>query len=367
MSRIENADDPHHPHTYTPIQYRFPEGESFKHEKMKWVDYDAMSSFPVQDPVLTARLREDSARFFVALKGASFARCDMRVSDDGTPYMLEINPNCGVYYPPTDPGSADICLAMDPAGHEGFTRKLVKAAFRRHEVQQQRRTDVPAAKAPPKDPHADMLRLAGAYAEKGDPAGWFEDFYAQAGGDINEVYWADLAPGPKLVDWLDRHPRTDSPRAAVVGCGLGDDAEAMAARCFRVTAFDVSESAIAMCRERYPQSKVDYRVADLFSHPADWHHGFDLVYECNTIQILTGDLRRRALEAIAGLVTPGGTVVVSCRSCDVGERGDVLPIPLDRHEIGGFVSAGLMEQEFVAYDDDQDPPVPHFFAAYGRP
>jgi hypothetical protein len=46
--------------------------------------------------------------------------------------MLEINPNCGVYYPPTDPGSADLCLAKDPAGHEGFTRQIVAAAFARH-------------------------------------------------------------------------------------------------------------------------------------------------------------------------------------------------------------------------------------------
>ena len=58
--------------------------------------------------------------------------------------MLEINPNCGVYYPPTDPGSADICLAHDPAGHEGFTRQLVRAAFRRHERRRQGHRAVPA-------------------------------------------------------------------------------------------------------------------------------------------------------------------------------------------------------------------------------
>ena len=73
-----------------------------------------------------------SARFFLALRGASFGRCDLRVDADGTPFMLEINPNCGVYYPPTAPGSADLCLASDPAGHEGFTRQLVAAALRRH-------------------------------------------------------------------------------------------------------------------------------------------------------------------------------------------------------------------------------------------
>ena len=129
----ENPDDPDRPTTYTPLQYRFPEGESFKHARIKWVDFDAMSSFPVEDPVLDARLRDVSARFFRELRGASFGRCDLRVDAEGTPFMLEINPNCGVYYPPTAPGSADLCLASDPAGHEGFTRQLVAAAFRRHE------------------------------------------------------------------------------------------------------------------------------------------------------------------------------------------------------------------------------------------
>jgi len=127
----ENPENPERPVSYLPMQYRFPEGEEFKHEELKWVDYDALSSFPVEDPRLAYRLREEAGRFFVALGGASFGRCDVRVDPGGIPYFLEINPNCGVYYPPTDPGSADLCLMQDPAGHEGFTRQLVRAAFAR--------------------------------------------------------------------------------------------------------------------------------------------------------------------------------------------------------------------------------------------
>jgi D-alanine-D-alanine ligase len=134
----ENPDDPLRPKTYTPIQYRFPAGESFKHAKLKWVDYDRLSSYPVADPALAARLRDEAARLFLALRGASFGRCDFRVDRAGTPHLLEINPNCGVFYPPTDPGSADICLAHDPDGHEGFTRLLVASALRRHGASRQR-------------------------------------------------------------------------------------------------------------------------------------------------------------------------------------------------------------------------------------
>ncbi len=120
------------PKTYTPMLYSFPEGEDFKHSDMKWIEYDRLSSTPVTDAVLERRLRDIAALFFVAMKGASFARCDLRLDKRGTPFMLEINPNCGVYYPPTDPGSADLCLLRDPEGHEGFTRQIVEAAFRRH-------------------------------------------------------------------------------------------------------------------------------------------------------------------------------------------------------------------------------------------
>lgn len=127
----ENPDDPARPLTYTPLEYVFPEGETFKHAKVKWIDYDKMSARPVADPALDARLRDECARFFVALGGASFGRCDLRVDRAGTPFMLEINANCGVYYPPTAPGSADLCLMHDPAGHAGFTRQLVRAALRR--------------------------------------------------------------------------------------------------------------------------------------------------------------------------------------------------------------------------------------------
>ena len=88
-----------------------------------------MWAFPVADPVLAARLRDVSARFFVAIKGASFGRCDLRVDRSGTPCMLEINPNCSVYYLPEDAGSADLCIAHDPEGHVGFTRQLIRTAL----------------------------------------------------------------------------------------------------------------------------------------------------------------------------------------------------------------------------------------------
>lgn len=127
----ETPGEPKRPTTYKPVQYRFPEGELFKHERLKWVDYEGLSAAPVEDAALDARLRDEAARFFVAIGGTGFARCDVRVARDGTPYMLEINPHCGVYFEEKDYGGADLCLSFDPAGHVGFTRQLVEVALAR--------------------------------------------------------------------------------------------------------------------------------------------------------------------------------------------------------------------------------------------
>ena len=129
---VENASEPSAPIAYPPMQYVFPDGHSFKHETMKWVEYGKMQCVPVADPALAARLQQVSADMFRGLEGAGFGRVDMRVDAEGRIFVLEINPNCGVFYPPRDPGSADLCLMQTPDGHVAFTRQLIDAAFARH-------------------------------------------------------------------------------------------------------------------------------------------------------------------------------------------------------------------------------------------
>jgi len=46
-------------------------------------------------------------------------------------FMLEINPNCEVFYPPGDEGCADFILLNDPAGHQGFVDAILASAFNR--------------------------------------------------------------------------------------------------------------------------------------------------------------------------------------------------------------------------------------------
>lgn len=129
------AEDPRHPGAptaYVPVQYRFPPGESFKHYDLKWAGYHGLVAEPVTDPDLDERLRRMSADFFVGLDGSGYARCDLRLDTDGRPWMLEINPNPGVFYELSDPGSADLILMHSPGGHAAFVRQVVEAALARH-------------------------------------------------------------------------------------------------------------------------------------------------------------------------------------------------------------------------------------------
>jgi len=210
--------------------------------------------------------------------------------------------------------------------------------------------------------YQEMVR---SYQERDDPMGWFDSIYSDAQGDHTAVFWADLAPNPYLIDWLEQNPLKVSGRKAIaIGCGVGDDAEAMAAYGYDVTAFDISPSAISLCQNRYKETKVNYLVTDLFNYPKEWFQEFDLVYECNTIQVLPGKYRSKAMEAMVSLIAANGQLLVSCRSRNAGEQEDVIPLPLDKEEIDGFIRLGLVEKSFLAYDDDQEPSVPHFFSTY---
>jgi 2-polyprenyl-3-methyl-5-hydroxy-6-metoxy-1,4-benzoquinol methylase len=132
---------------------------------------------------------------------------------------------------------------------------------------------------------ATAREIAYKHLKAGDPLSWFEDLYSRAGEDTSIIPWADLTPNPNLIDWLERNECACPGKALKVGCGLGDDAEELARRGFETTAFDISASAIAWCRRRYPQSPVSYVVEDLFSAPNEWKAGFHFVLESYTLII----------------------------------------------------------------------------------
>ena len=130
----ENPDDANNPITFKPVEFIFPDGESFKHYDMKWVEYERMSVAPVEDKRIEKTLRDQTARVFKAMDGNGYARCDYRMDADGTIQMLEINPNCGIFYAPHEPGSADFSLMKDPVyDHHMFLNLIIRSAKNRQE------------------------------------------------------------------------------------------------------------------------------------------------------------------------------------------------------------------------------------------
>ncbi len=145
----ENPDDPRKPLTFKPVEFIFPEGESFKHYEMKWVNYERMSVAVVDDPRIEKTLREQTMRVFKELGGNGYARCDYRMDADGVIYMLEINPNCGIFYAPHEPGSADFSLMNDPVfNHEKFMSLIIRNAHNRRNRIELERAMARAAKRP---------------------------------------------------------------------------------------------------------------------------------------------------------------------------------------------------------------------------
>ena len=195
-------------------------------------------------------------------------------------------------------------------------------------------------------------QLSAEFIENGDPLGWFEVLYATSNGDPTAVPWARLAPNLMAIEWLDRQSIAGK-RAIVIGCGLGDDAEELAKRgALQVTGFDISESAIAWCHKRFPESNVAYAVADLFALPEAWKGAFDFVLECYTIQAMPPELRAQAIPKIAELVAESGEALVICRGREPVQALTTVPFPLTKAELAGFVQAGLTEVEF---EDLQEP------------
>ena len=129
---IDNPDDPESPFVYPPAELILPQGENFLHSHVKWKEWVYLK--PVDDKTLALRLMEMARRMYVAMDGVGYARCDIRLGQDGQLYMIEINPNCGILFKPEDLGPADVMMEYDTDGHAGFLDRIFRAAIIRNKA-----------------------------------------------------------------------------------------------------------------------------------------------------------------------------------------------------------------------------------------
>lgn len=209
--------------------------------------------------------------------------------------------------------------------------------------------------------------LPGNYAQNSDGRNvFFDAVYDRADGDEAEIPWADLAPKAELENYLKAHSGAGK-LAIDVACGLGDNAEAMAVHGYQVTAFDVVEKAIEWAKKRFLNSKVAYQTVDLFDPPRNWHHGFDLVHECYTLQALPEGMIEDSTKAICNLVAPQGILLIYTRMRDNGAAANGPPWPLQEQHLDLPAKHGLTklsDKRFSLQRGDRE--IPHSFAIWER-
>jgi SAM-dependent methyltransferase len=213
--------------------------------------------------------------------------------------------------------------------------------------------------------------LANISVDPENPTGWFEPLYANAKGDTAQVPWAKNQPHPFLQEWLSINSpqaegKTVGKLALVIGCGLGDDAELLANIGYQVTAFDISPTAIAWCQQRFPNSSVNYLVADLFDLDPQWQGKYDFIFECKTIQALPLNVRSHVISQIEALVAPDGTLLVITRHRNPNTIPDGPPWALSDAELSQFIELGLTEVKRDRFIEGEQTKIKQYRLEYCR-
>lgn len=189
-------------------------------------------------------------------------------------------------------------------------------------------------------------------------------FYAQAAAPEEPSSFArqvhgKLAQGTSLLE---------------VGCGNGRDASFFASEGFAVLGVDISEAAIALCRERYTLRNLSFLAGDIRAVP-DGAGPFGAIYSRFCLHAMTPAEEQVFVDLSHAQLEPGGSLFIECRSINdpLARRGEVIskterilghyrrfivPDELEqRLREAGFALPEFAEEAGVARHGDDDPVV----------
>ncbi len=125
---------------FKPVEYIFPEGNTFKTYSLKTSELHPNANIPCNDDVLEDQLKKAATQIFKSFNGVGYARLDFRVNDKKEVYFLEINFTCSVFYKDGYEGSADYILKHDGYGQANFLKHIINEGIYRHEQKQKKYT-----------------------------------------------------------------------------------------------------------------------------------------------------------------------------------------------------------------------------------
>ena len=195
-----------------------------------------------------------------------------------------------------------------------------------------------------------------------EPIGWFDQLYGMANRDPAIIPWARMAPNQIMMNWVEENCSLGN--ALVIGCGLGDDAVGLENIGFNVTAFDISEHCVDWCKERFPNSKVQWLVGDILDPKQEWYGNFDLIVEIHILQAIPdGGIREKAAEQMPKLLADNGKMLCIGRLDDGRQTIQPPPWPLKQAWLNDSF-AMLESLEFTPFRNDDSLDVLRYYAAW---
>ncbi|MDP7032904.1 MAG: methyltransferase domain-containing protein [Planctomycetota bacterium] len=145
------------------------------------------------------------------------------------------------------------------------------------------------------------MKDVGPLSKPSTPERW-NDLYADG-----SLPWDKGGPSPPLVRFLAEQSMAPA-RILVPGCGRGHEAVHLDQDGHDVVAIDFAPLATVHAQKTYPDSTVDWRVADFFTF-LDTGERFDVCVEHTLFCAIDPKRRDEYVEAVLRLLRPGGSLI----------------------------------------------------------